>query len=43
MARHRDLPIWLAAVHPCYRVPHHAETALAVVVSVLALTVDLRC
>jgi APA family basic amino acid/polyamine antiporter len=42
MARNRDLPSWLAAVHPRYRVPHHAEAALAVVVSVLVLTVDLR-
>ncbi|HEX2902843.1 MAG TPA: APC family permease [Jatrophihabitans sp.] len=42
MARHRDLPGWLSAVHPRYRVPHHAEAALAVVVSVLVLTVDLR-
>jgi len=42
MARHRDLPGWLAAVHPRHRVPHHAEIALAVVVSVLVLTVDLR-
>jgi APA family basic amino acid/polyamine antiporter len=42
MARHRDLPRWLAAVHPRYQVPHHAETALALVVSVLVLTTDLR-
>ncbi len=42
MARHRDLPGWLAAVHPHYRVPHHAEVALAVVVSVVVSTVDLR-
>jgi APA family basic amino acid/polyamine antiporter len=42
MARERDLPTWLAAVHPRHRVPHHAEIALAVVVSVLVLTVDLR-
>lgn len=42
MARNRDLPLWLAAVHPRYRVPHHAEVALAVVVSLLVLTVDLR-
>ncbi|WP_410657966.1 APC family permease [Amycolatopsis sp. lyj-112] len=42
MARNRDLPSWLAAVHPRYRVPHHAEAALAVVVSVLVLTTDLR-
>ncbi|KAA1252075.1 APC family permease [Mycobacterium simiae] len=42
MARHRDLPGWLAAVHPRHRVPHHAELALAAVVSVLVATVDLR-
>ncbi|GII75964.1 conserved hypothetical transport protein [Sphaerisporangium rufum] len=42
MARHRDLPGRLAAVHPRYRVPHRAEIALAVVVSVLVATVDLR-
>jgi basic amino acid/polyamine antiporter, APA family len=42
MARHRDLPGWLAAVHPRHQVPHRAEIALAVVVSVLAATVDLR-
>ncbi|MGH3685458.1 MAG: APC family permease [Pseudonocardiaceae bacterium] len=42
MARHRDLPAWLATVHPRFQVPHHAEVALAVVVSILVLTVDLR-
>jgi APA family basic amino acid/polyamine antiporter len=42
MARNRDLPGWLSAVHPRYRVPHHAEVTLAVVVSVLVATVDLR-
>jgi APA family basic amino acid/polyamine antiporter len=42
MARHRDLPGWLAAVHPRYRVPHRAEMTLAVVVSILVATVDLR-
>lgn len=42
MARHRDLPARLAAVHPRYQVPHHAEVALAVVVTALVLTVDLR-
>ena len=35
MARNRDLPVWLAGVHPKYQVPHHAELALV-------LTVDLR-
>jgi len=42
MARERDLPRWLAAVHPRFGVPHHAEVALAVVVGVLVLTTDLR-
>ena len=42
MARHSDLPGWLAGVHPRYQVPHHAEVALAVVVCVLVLVVDLR-
>ncbi len=42
MARHGDLPAWLAAVHPRYQVPHHAELALAAVVSVLVLAIDLR-
>ncbi len=42
MARERDLPSWLAGVHPRYQVPHHAELALAVVVGVLVLTTDLR-
>lgn len=42
MAREGDLPRWLSAVHPRYRVPHQAEVALAVVVVALVLTVDLR-
>ena len=42
MARERDLPGWLAAVHPRHQVPHHAEVALAVVVGILVLTTDLR-
>lgn len=42
MARNRELPRWLAAVHPRHRVPHHAEIALAVVVSALVAVVDLR-
>jgi APA family basic amino acid/polyamine antiporter len=32
MARQRDLPSWLAAVHPRYQVPHHAEVAQAWVI-----------
>lgn len=42
MAREGDLPRWLAAVHPRFHVPHRAEVALALVVVVLVLTVDLR-
>ncbi|WP_274534568.1 APC family permease [Micromonospora sp. CB01531] len=42
MARERDLPSWLAAVHPRFRVPHHAEIALAAAVGVLVLVTDLR-
>ena len=42
MARNRDLPYWLATVHPKYQVPRHAEWVLATVVSVLVLSVDLR-
>lgn len=42
MARNGDLPRWLGAVHPTYAVPHHAEVALAVVVSAVVLVADLR-
>lgn len=42
MARNGDLPGWLAGIHPRYRVPHHAEVALAIVVSALVLVTDLR-
>jgi len=42
MARNGDLPRWLASVHPRYRVPGHAEIAVAAAVSVLVLTTDLR-
>ena len=42
MARERDLPPWLAAVHPKYKVPHRAETALAVVVCLVIAVADLR-
>jgi APA family basic amino acid/polyamine antiporter len=42
MARHRDLPGWLTAVHPDHRVPHHAEIAIGVLVCLLVSAVDLR-
>ena len=42
MARHDDLPSYLAAVHPRYSVPHRAEITLAVIVGALVMVVDLR-
>jgi basic amino acid/polyamine antiporter, APA family len=42
MARHDDLPHWLAAVHDRHQVPHHADIAIAGVVCVLILLTDLR-
>ena len=42
MARHDDLPRWLAAVHERHQVPHHAEVAVAALVCVLILFADLR-
>jgi APA family basic amino acid/polyamine antiporter len=42
MAANRDLPGSLAAVHPRYRVPHRAELAVAGLVAVAVLAVDLR-
>ena len=42
MARNRDLPSWLAAVHPRFQVPHHAEITVALVVCVLVAVLDLR-
>jgi APA family basic amino acid/polyamine antiporter len=42
MARERDLPGWLDAVHPRFRVPHRAELTVAAIVVVLVLTADLR-
>jgi APA family basic amino acid/polyamine antiporter len=42
MARERDLPAWLDAVHPRFRVPHRAELTVAAIVVVLVLATDLR-
>ncbi|MFE0592704.1 APC family permease [Micromonospora echinospora] len=42
MARRRDLPAALAAVHPRRRVPHRAELAVAAVVIVVVLLGDVR-
>ena len=42
MARRRELPGFLDAVHPRYRTPHRAEAAAAVVVCSIVLVADLR-
>ncbi|MGV9303317.1 APC family permease [Nonomuraea sp. NPDC003727] len=42
MARERDLPGFLDAVHPVRQVPYRAELAVAAAVIVLVLAVDLR-
>ncbi|MBM0226195.1 MULTISPECIES: APC family permease [Micromonospora] len=42
MARRRDLPAALAAVHPRHRVPHRAELAVAAVVIVVVALGDVR-
>ena len=42
MARDRHLPHFLAAVHPRFRVPHHAELAVGAIVAGLAATSDVR-
>lgn len=42
MARDGHLPATLTAVHPRYRVPHHAEVAIGVVVAAVAAVADVR-
>lgn len=42
MAREADLPRWLAAVHPRFKVPHRAEMVLAVVICLIISVADLR-
>ncbi|WP_311214500.1 MULTISPECIES: APC family permease [unclassified Arthrobacter] len=42
MAREHDLPHWLSAVHPKYKVPHRAEVTLAVVICLIVAVADLR-
>ncbi|MBH0024204.1 APC family permease [Salinibacterium sp. SWN248] len=42
MARNSDLPRWLNAVHPRFRVPHRAELVLSGVVIAVVLVSDLR-
>ncbi|MFI8289306.1 APC family permease [Streptomyces sp. NPDC085614] len=42
MARDGRLPAPLAAVHPRFQVPHHAELAVGAVVALVAATADVR-
>jgi APA family basic amino acid/polyamine antiporter len=42
MARRRELPAYLSAVHSSYRTPHHAEISVAVIVCAVVLVADLR-
>jgi basic amino acid/polyamine antiporter, APA family len=42
MARNRDLPAFLAAVHPRYRVPHRAELAVGAIVASVTAVGDIR-
>ncbi|SBW17129.1 amino acid permease-associated protein [Candidatus Protofrankia californiensis] len=42
MARERDLPGWLAAVHPRYAVPHRAELLLGGIVVAVVIVSDVR-
>ncbi|GAB3856782.1 hypothetical protein GCM10029963_53740 [Micromonospora andamanensis] len=42
MARRRDLPAGLAAVHPVHQVPHRAELAVAAVVILVVVLGDVR-
>jgi APA family basic amino acid/polyamine antiporter len=40
MAANREIPAFLAAVHPRYRVPHRAELAVGAIVASLVAIVD---
>jgi basic amino acid/polyamine antiporter, APA family len=42
MARRRELPRWLDAVHPRHRVPHRAEVTVGAIVCAIVLVADLR-
>lgn len=42
MAANRDLPSYLAAVHPSYRVPHRAEAVAGAIAAVVAAIADVR-
>jgi basic amino acid/polyamine antiporter, APA family len=42
MARDRELPPWLAAVHPRFAVPHRAELLLGLLVVLIVSATDIR-
>ena len=42
MSANGDLPRWLAAVHPRYRVPHRAEIVVGILVATVAVLADIR-
>jgi APA family basic amino acid/polyamine antiporter len=42
MAADREIPRWLAAVHPRHNVPHRAELVAGVLIAVLVSLIDLR-
>ncbi|MFJ4267989.1 APC family permease [Paenarthrobacter nicotinovorans] len=42
MAREHDLPQWLSAVHPRYKVPHRAELTIGAVICLVIAVADLR-
>lgn len=42
MAREHDLPPWLSAVHPRYKVPHRAELTIGAVICLVIAVADLR-
>lgn len=42
MAREHDLPVTLTSVHPTYRVPDHAQLAIAAAIVVLICLADVR-
>lgn len=42
MASNRELPQWFCAVHPRYKVPHRAEFVVAVIISLVVISGDVR-
>lgn len=42
MARNRELPAWLAAIHPRHHSPYRAELLIGAIVAVVAAFADLR-